>query len=126
MLLTAPVRPQWREAIPAVVHKDHSARIQTVTRESNQLYYDLLTSFKQRTGIGVLLNTSLNRRGMPIVETPEDAIMLFIYSGLDVLVIGNYVVEKLPDFDTRMANFTAAIAQRSARKTYEKLVQSEA
>ena len=126
MLLTAPVRPQWREAIPAVVHKDHSARIQTVTRESNPLYYDLLTSFKQRTGIGVLLNTSLNRRGMPIVETPEDAIMLFLYSGLDVLVIGNHVVEKLPDFDTRMMNFTAAIAQRSARKTYERLVQSEA
>jgi carbamoyltransferase len=126
MLLTAPVRPQWREAIPAVVHKDHSARIQTVTRDSNPLYYDLLTSFKQRTGIGVLLNTSLNRRGMPIVETPEDAIMLFLYSGLDVLVIGNHVVEKLPDFDTRMMNFTAAIAQRSARKTYERLVQSEA
>jgi len=124
MLLTAPVRLEWRATIPAVVHSDHSARIQTVTRDSNPLYYDLLTSFKEKTGISVLLNTSLNRRGMPIVETPEDAIMLFIYSGLDVLVIGNYVVRKPPDFDVRMANFTAAVAQQSARKTYQKLLQS--
>ena len=118
------MRPEWRDAIPAVVHRDHSARIQTVTRDSNPLYYDLLTSFKERTGIGVLLNTSLNRRGMPIVETPEDAIMLFIYSGLDALVIDNYVVSKPPDFDTRITNFTAAVARQSASKTYQRLLQS--
>jgi carbamoyltransferase len=124
MLLTAPVRPEWREAIPAVVHRDHSARIQTVTRDSNPLYYDLLTSFKEKTGISILLNTSLNRRGTPIVETPEDAVMLFIYSGLDVLVIGDYVVTKPADFDARLAQFTAAVAQQSAKKTYQRLLQS--
>ena len=124
MLLTAPVREEWRDAIPAVVHRDGSARIQTVTREDNALYCDLLTAFKSATGLGVLLNTSLNRRGMPIVETPDDAMMLFLYSGIDVLVIGDNAVRKPPDFAVRIAAFSRMVAQASAKKTFEKALAS--
>ena len=69
MILIAPVRPEWRDAIPSVVHKDQSARIQTVTQSISPKYYQLLCAFKKFTGISVLLNTSFNRRRMPIVET---------------------------------------------------------
>jgi carbamoyltransferase len=120
MLLTAPVRAGWRDAIPAVIHRDGSARIQTVTQESNPRYHALLTAFKEKAGIGVLLNTSLNRRGAPIVETPDDAMMLFLYSAIDVLVMDDHVVRKPPDFDTRMARFNAMVAQDTARRTYRK------
>jgi carbamoyltransferase len=120
MLLVAPVREEWRAKIPAVVHQDNSARIQTVTKEDNALYRRLIEAFKARSGIGVLLNTSLNRRGIPIVETPEDAMMLFIYCGLDVLVIDNFVVRKPADFEARLAGFNKALAQAAARKTFEK------
>jgi carbamoyltransferase len=123
MLLTAPIRPQWRQALPAVVHRDGSARIQTVTAQSNPLFHAFLRSFRDKTGISVLLNTSLNRRGMPIVETPEDAILLFIHSGLDMLFIGNHVVRKPPDFDARLSAFTAAVAERSARQTYQDVMR---
>jgi carbamoyltransferase len=120
MLLTAPVRPQWRDVIPAVVHQDGSARIQTVTAEDNPLYYRLLQAFKDKTGIGLLLNTSLNRRGIPIVETPEDAMMMFIYSGLDVLVIDGFIVHKPADFEARIAGFNKMLAQAAAQKTFNK------
>ncbi len=124
MLLTALVRPEWRDKIPAVVHRDGSARIQTVTRETNPLYHRLLTAFKASTGIGLLLNTSLNRRGMPIVETPEDAVMLFLYSAIDVLFIGDHALRKPADFETRFAAFNRMVAQASARKTFQKVVSS--
>lgn len=94
MLLVAPVREEWRSKIPSVVHCDGSARIQTVTRDFNPLYYDLLVAFKERTGLGILLNTSLNRRGMPIVETPAQAVEFLITSALDYLVMGEHVIEK--------------------------------
>ncbi|MDB5734609.1 MAG: transferase [Alphaproteobacteria bacterium] len=124
MLLTAPVRPEWRDIIPAVVHRDGSARIQTVTHQDNALYHDLLAAFRDKTGLGVLLNTSLNRRGMPIVETPDDAMMLFLYSAIDVLVIGTHVIRKPDDFVQRIAGFNRMVAQASARKTFEKALAS--
>ena len=120
MLLTAPVRPEWQAVLPAVMHRDHSARIQTVTKDSNPRYYALLAAFKEKTGIGVLLNTSLNRRGTPIVETPEDAIMLFLYSAIDVLVLENYVICKPPDFEALMTKFNAMVAQQTAQRSYRK------
>jgi hypothetical protein len=66
------------------------------------------------------LNTSLNRRGIPIVETPEDAMMMFIYSGLDILVIDDFIVRKPPDFDARVADFNKMLAQAAAQKTFKK------
>jgi carbamoyltransferase len=120
MLLTAPVRTEWRAALPAVVHRDHSARIQTVTRDANPRYHALLSSFKEKTGIGVLLNTSLNRRGTPIAETPQDAIMLFLYSAIDVLVMEDYVLRKPPDFEARMKKFNTMVAQETAQRAFQK------
>ncbi|MEZ4915866.1 MAG: carbamoyltransferase N-terminal domain-containing protein [Chitinophagales bacterium] len=83
-----------RSEIPAITHVDYSARIQTVTAESNKKIFDLLTAFKKETGIGVLVNTSFNVRSEPIVCTPQDAINCFLNTDIDILVLGNYVVEK--------------------------------
>jgi predicted NodU family carbamoyl transferase len=96
MILVAQVREQWRETLRSVTHLDGSARIQTVTPDWNPRYYDLLTAFKRLTGLPVLLNTSFNRKGMPIVETPEEAINFFREAdGLDALVMEDFVLERL-------------------------------
>ncbi len=97
MLLVANVYLEKRELIPAVTHVDGTARVQTVTRESNGIYYDLIREFKNLTGIPILLNTSFNLSGEPIVETPIDAIDTFLRSNIDYLAIGSYVVEKPSD-----------------------------
>jgi carbamoyltransferase len=83
-----------RSEIPAVTHVDYSARIQTVHRETNPRYHALLRAFKQRTGCPVLVNTSFNVRGEPIVCTPEDAWRCFMGTAIDSLAIGNCFVEK--------------------------------
>jgi carbamoyltransferase len=94
MILTAPVRGEYREVLGAVVHEDGSARLQTVTREANPAFHELLSRFGELSGVPVLLNTSLNRRGMPIVESPLETVEFFLECDLDMLVIDNYVVEK--------------------------------
>ncbi len=85
---------QPRSVIPAVTHVDHSARIQTVHRETNPRYHALLTAFEARTGCPVLVNTSFNVRGEPVVCTPEDALACFLSTGIDVLVAGNCLLRK--------------------------------
>ncbi len=121
MLLTAPVAPPRRlplhadqealtgieklhvvrSTIPAVTHVDYSARIQTVERRQNPLYHDLLTAFEQITGCPVIINTSFNVRGEPIVCTPAEAYRCFMRTGMDYLVIGGFVLAKAdqPPFD---------------------------
>jgi carbamoyltransferase len=114
MLLVAPVRAERRREmtadeqalfgidklnvprseIPAVTHVDYSARIQTVHRESNPRYHALIERFKQLTGCPVLVNTSFNVRGEPIVNTPEDAFRCFMGSEIDMLVVGNCILRK--------------------------------
>ena len=83
-----------RSTIPAVTHVDYSARVQTVHRETNPLFYQLLQAFKSRTGCPVLVNTSFNVRGEPIVCTPEDAFRCFMGTDLDLLVVGRAVLRK--------------------------------
>ena len=83
-----------RSDIPAVTHVDYSARVQTVHRETNPRYHALISAFKGLTGCGVLVNTSFNVRGEPIVCTPEDAFRCFMGTGIELLVIGNCVVAK--------------------------------
>ena len=112
MLLVAPVRARLRlplpaglsgfdllqagrSTIPAVTHVDFSARVQTVTREVNPRLYDLLLRFEQTTGCGVLVNTSFNVRGEPVVCTPDDAYRCFMNTEMDYLIIGNFVIERL-------------------------------
>lgn len=94
MILTSPVRPEKRGVIPSVTHVDGSARPQTVEREINPLYWDLINEFGKRTGVPVIMNTSFNLRGEAIVNTPTDAVRTFFSSGMDSLVIGSFLVEK--------------------------------
>jgi len=83
-----------RSSIPAVTHVDYSARIQTVHKSTNPKYYALITKFKEKTGCSVVVNTSFNVRGEPIVCTPEDAFKCFMGTELDLLVVGNCVLQK--------------------------------
>ncbi len=94
MVLTAPVKAEKRSLIPAVTHVDGSARPQTVDQSVNPLYWRLIDEFGKRTGVPVVMNTSFNLRGEPIVNTPTDAIRTFFSSGMDALVIGSFLVEK--------------------------------
>tara|TARA_Y100000768_G_scaffold140361_1_gene104579 strand:- start:2583 stop:4421 length:1839 start_codon:yes stop_codon:yes gene_type:complete len=83
-----------RSEIPAVTHVDYSSRIQTVHKETNNRYYELIKKFKQKTGCPILINTSFNVRGEPIVNSPLDAFNCFMGTNLDCLVIGNYFLNK--------------------------------
>ena len=83
-----------RSEIPAVTHVDYSARIQTVSKETNKRYYDLISEFKKKTGCPLLVNTSFNVRGEPIVNTPTDAFNCFMGTELDYLIIGNCILDK--------------------------------
>jgi len=83
-----------RSDIPAVTHIDYSARIQTVSRETNPDYYDLIAAFERLTGCAVVVNTSFNVRGEPIVCSPEDAYRCFMRTHIDTLVLGPFVVHK--------------------------------
>ncbi len=94
MLLVADVRPDKRDKVPAITHVDGSARIQTINKSQNQKYYDLITAFEKKTGCPVIINTSFNVRGEPIVESPKDALNCFLNTYMDYLVLGNYLLSK--------------------------------
>jgi carbamoyltransferase len=94
MLFIYDVLPHQAERIPAVRHVDGTARIQTINRGQNARYYDLLKAFQARTGVPILVNTSFNTHGEPIVCTPRDAVESFWTSPLDALVIGSFLLEK--------------------------------
>jgi carbamoyltransferase len=113
MLLVASVRQQRRRApvgpgssqmrervnevrsdVPAITHVDYSARVQTVSRETNPRYYDLIKAFEARTGCGIIINTSFNVRGEPLVCTPEDAYRCFMRTEMDCLVLGSHLLLK--------------------------------
>lgn len=94
MLVAKQVRPEWRDRIPAIVHVDGTARVQTVRRESNERLYRLLEAFEALTGVPVLLNTSFNVKGEPIVETPHDAVQCFLTTGIDYLAIHDTLISK--------------------------------
>lgn len=94
MLLAVPVKKEKRRFVPAVVHIDGTSRIQTVNLKQNANFYKLIKEFKKLTGIPLLLNTSFNKTGEPIVESPEDAIRCFLETSIDYLVIKDYFVSK--------------------------------
>jgi carbamoyltransferase len=94
MLYGSKVHPDKRELLPAVTHVDGTARAQTVRREDNPLFYDLIKAFEELTNVPVLINTSFNIRGEPIVCTPDDAINCFLGTDIDFLVLGNCLVHK--------------------------------
>jgi carbamoyltransferase len=94
MLFVYNIKPDKADKIPAVRHVDGTARIQTINRHQHLLYYDLLQEFNKLTGVPVLINTSFNTRGEPIVCTPKDAIACFWTSPFDALVINSFLLEK--------------------------------
>lgn len=94
MLLAYEFKPEYRKLLPAIVHVDGTVRPQTVSRDSNPVYWRLLDEFGKLTGHPVLLNTSFNVRGEPIVNSPHDAIRCFYSTGMDALAIGEYLIEK--------------------------------
>jgi carbamoyltransferase len=96
MMHVYPVRPDKRAVIPAVVHVDGSARLHTVSRNANPLYWQLLRAFGALTGVPVLLNTSFNENE-PIVLTPEEALDCFLRTGMDALALGRTVIVKRPE-----------------------------
>jgi carbamoyltransferase len=94
MLYVVGVKESKREVIPAITHVDGTGRLQTVRKEFNPKYYRLIETFGQATGVPVVLNTSFNLKGEPIVNSPEEAFDTFSRSGMDTLVLGNYVIDK--------------------------------
>jgi carbamoyltransferase len=96
MTIAFEVRPHRRSRIPAVTHADNTARVQTVARNANPRYHRLIKRFAELTGVPVIMNTSFNLRGEPIVCTPKDAIRTFYSSGLDFLVLGDFIIAKDP------------------------------
>jgi len=94
MLLAMKVKPEWKDKIPAIVHVDGTARVQTVREDQNPKLYRLLKEFEKITGVPVLLNTSFNVKGEPIVETPQDALNCFLGTGIDYLALHDMLIEK--------------------------------
>lgn len=94
MILTDKIKPEWKNKLKGIVHVDGTCRVQTIQEKWNKPFHELVTAFKKLSAIGVLLNTSFNKKGMPIVETPFDAISFFYTCKLDVLVLNNYIISK--------------------------------
>jgi carbamoyltransferase len=101
MTFAFPVRTEKRDVIPTPTHLDGTARLQTVSRKTNPLFWKLIEEFKQRTGVPVLVNTSFNDNE-PIVCRPEEALDCFLRTHMDALVIGNFLLEKLVSADSEM------------------------
>jgi carbamoyltransferase len=94
MLFVFDVIPEVKEKIPAVTHVDGTSRIQTVSQKANPKYYKLIEEFDKITGVPALLNTSFNVNGEPIIATPKEAIRCFFSTGMDFLIMGNYMLTK--------------------------------
>ena len=101
MIFVLKVREQMREMLGAITHVDGTARVQTVAKKNNPTYWELIDEFRKLTGIPILLNTSFNNNAEPIVNSPEEAIVCFLTTGLNYLVIGNYLVSKKELDDSR-------------------------
>jgi carbamoyltransferase len=94
MLRVCPFKEDKKELVPAVVHVDGTGRIQTVTKEANGRFYDLVKKFQEKTGVPIVLNTSFNIMGMPIIETPQDALLCLLSTGIDYCVLEDTIVKK--------------------------------
>ncbi|MEW5851998.1 MAG: carbamoyltransferase C-terminal domain-containing protein [Myxococcota bacterium] len=103
MLFVVPVHEDKRTRIPAVTHVDGSARVQTVSKEDNPRFHGLISAFEKLTGVPVIMNTSFNIKGEPIVNTPADAIRCFLGTQIDMLVLHDVIVEKRPEVAAALA-----------------------
>ena len=105
MAITLPVKEEFRKLLPAVTHVDGTARVQTVSRNANPLFYQLIEKFSELTGIAAVLNTSFNNNFEPIVDSVDDAIACFMTTGLDRLIISDFVIEKRTLFAGSLLDF---------------------
>ena len=94
MLLVPKIKEEMKDKIPSLVHIDGTCRIQSVTKKENGAYYDLINEFKNITGVPLIIDTSFNLAGDPIIETPTDALKCFLSTQIDILVLGDYIVKK--------------------------------
>lgn len=94
MLQAPTVKEKYRKLLPSITHIDNTARVQAITKENDYFMHCLLMELEKRIGAAVVLNTSFNVAGQPIVETPLDALNTFLSTNIDVLVIGNYIIIK--------------------------------
>lgn len=94
MLMVYPVKEEFRTKLPAITHVDGSGRLQTVSKEQNELYYNVIKRFGELSGIPILINTSFNIRGEPIVCTPQDAYKCMMGTGIDCLIMGNFLIKR--------------------------------
>ena len=94
MIVAYEIKDSIKDKLPSVVHVDNTVRPQTVNKKYNERYWNLLNEFKKRTGYSVVLNTSFNVMGEPVVCSPVDALRCFYSTGIDYLAIGNFVIEK--------------------------------
>lgn len=121
MIFAAPVRPEARAQLPAIVHVDGSCRPQTVRRDQNPEYYDLIDEFGKLTGVYCLINTSFNDNAEPIVESYQDAISSFLRCGLDHLYVDGYLVDRPADEAALPASLTARPGMEETRDKYDEL-----
>jgi carbamoyltransferase len=94
MLKVYNFKEKYINSFPSINHIDNTCRVQTVNKQNNEVLYDILVKMKETTGYGMILNTSMNDAGEPIVNTPQEAIKLLFNTELDYLVIGNYILQK--------------------------------
>jgi len=114
-----PVRPEKRKQLGAITHVDGTARIQTVCREDNPVYWELIKAFGDRTGVPMLLNTSFNNHAEPIIDSVHDAVVCYVTSGLNYLVVGDWLVSKKAWAPSAMLGLTVHLAP-AARMTQER------
>ncbi|MCH9697209.1 MAG: carbamoyltransferase, partial [Gammaproteobacteria bacterium] len=124
MSFVLPVKHQHREQLAAITHVDGSARLQTVNRDNNPEYWELIDSFRQKTGVAMLLNTSFNNHAEPIVDSADDAVVCYLTSGLDYLVIGDYLLTKL-NWDRPELSTLIPALPKSARLIQEHCYRSD-
>jgi carbamoyltransferase len=119
MMFVVKVREEKRGELGAITHVDGTSRLHTVSRETNQRYWELIKAFKEETGIGVLLNTSFNNNVEPIVDTVEDGVVSFLTTGLDYLVVGNYIAKK------RSASREKQLLMKVSLPPYVKIIRTK-
>ncbi|WP_445369108.1 carbamoyltransferase [Methylomonas sp. BW4-1] len=116
------VRPEWREQLPAITHVDGSARLQTVNKNDNPRYWELIETFGRKTGIPILLNTSFNNNAEPIVDSIDDAIVCYLTSGLNYLVVGDYLVTKKDWSNEQLATLIVSLPKAAVLKREDRYI----
>ena len=119
------VKPEWREQLPAITHVDGTARLQTVSRESNQQYWELINVFGKKTGIPILLNTSFNNNAEPIVDSITDGIVCYLTSGLNYLVVNDHLATKKNWGKNELAKLSISLPKAARLVTEEYYLRND-